>query len=218
MTKSWSHPSVIGYEIKVSRQDFLHDTKWHNYLPFCNEFYFVCPPDVIAPNEVSDEVGLYWTRGSGAKVYLKKKAKYRSVEIPDSLWRYILMWRAKIGDEIDPNVRTDRERWEEWLEDRRIDHNFGYMVGRAIRGEITKKITKVTDENENLKRLIAKYEDIRQLLVKLGFNPESFNEYDATRRISTGPQDLGKILQTIDTLMKQLDDLKSKMANLQNHQ
>ena len=43
MRKSWSKPALYGYEIKVSRQDFLKDDKWPDYLPMCNELYFVCP-------------------------------------------------------------------------------------------------------------------------------------------------------------------------------
>jgi hypothetical protein len=31
MKKSWSKPLVWGYEIKVSRSDFLNDTKWPAY-------------------------------------------------------------------------------------------------------------------------------------------------------------------------------------------
>lgn len=216
MTKSWAHPAVIGYEIKVTRQDFQRDTKWHDYLPYCNEFYFVCPPDIIKPNEVSDDVGLYWTTGSGTKVYQKKKAKYRNVQIPDSLWRYILMWRAKIGDEIDPNVPTKQDDWRRWLEDRKIDHNFGYMVGRAIKEEMRKKVTEVANENERLRNLVAKYEDIRQLLVKIGFNADRFSEWDVQRRISVGTVDTRDADQAVNTIERSLIFLKSFVDGLKS--
>jgi len=216
MTKSWTHPAVIGYEIKVSRQDFTRDIKWPDYLPFCNEFYFVCPPDIIKPSEVSDDVGLYWTSGSGTKVYQKKKAKYRDIQIPDSLWRYILMWRARIGDEIDPNVQTKQDQWREWLENRKIDHNFGYMVGRAIKEEIRKKVTDVANENERLRNLVAKYEDIKQLLVKLGFNPERFSEWDVQRRISVGTVDTRDADRAVNAIERNLIFLKSFVEGLRN--
>lgn len=41
ITKSYTKPCIIGYEIKVSRSDFLGDNKWHLYLQYCNEFFFV---------------------------------------------------------------------------------------------------------------------------------------------------------------------------------
>lgn len=52
MKKSWANEKVTGYEIKVSRSDFVKDEKWTNYLPFCNEFYFICPKDLIKRDEV----------------------------------------------------------------------------------------------------------------------------------------------------------------------
>ena len=216
MTKSWSNPAVIGYEIKVSRQDFIHDTKWSNYLDYCNELYFVCPPSIISVNEVPDDVGLYWTTGSGEKVYQKKKAKYRDIVIPDSLWRYILMWRSKIGDEINPNEPDKQDDWRRWLENREIDHNFGYMVGRAIKEEIRKRITEVQNENQRLSNLTSKYEDIKQLLAKLGYDPEHFSEWDVQRRISVGKLDTRDVDRALISLEQQTEHVKSFIKNLRD--
>lgn len=47
ITKSYTKPNIIGYEIKVSRNDFLQDNKWHLYLQYCNEFYFVVPKGLV---------------------------------------------------------------------------------------------------------------------------------------------------------------------------
>jgi len=216
MRKSWAHPLTIGYEIKVSRQDFLRDAKWVDYLPYCNELSFVSPPHLIEPNEVSDDVGLYWTTSSGTKVYQKKKAKYRDVQIPDSLWRYILMWRARIGIEIDPNTLTKQDGWRQWLENRKIDRNFGYIVGRAIKEEIRKKITEVANENERLRNLVAKYEDIKQLLVKMGFDAERFPEWDVQRQISIGTIDTREASRVVDTIERDVNFLKSFISGLKN--
>ena len=41
MNKSWTNQRVIGYEIKVSRSDFLQDSKWRSYLGYCNMLYFL---------------------------------------------------------------------------------------------------------------------------------------------------------------------------------
>lgn len=51
---------VRGYEIKVSRQDFLTDKKWQEYLPYCNQFYFVVPKGLILPEELPPEIGLIY--------------------------------------------------------------------------------------------------------------------------------------------------------------
>lgn len=47
-----------GYEIKVSRADFLADKKWREYLKYCSKFYFVAPQGIIRPDELPPEIGL----------------------------------------------------------------------------------------------------------------------------------------------------------------
>lgn len=36
---------LIAVEVKSSRQDFLSDNKWHEYLDYCDQFYFAVPED-----------------------------------------------------------------------------------------------------------------------------------------------------------------------------
>jgi hypothetical protein len=56
---------VIGYEVKVTRQDFLSDRKWSSYTPYFNRFYFATLPGVILPGELPPEIGHVEMRGSG---------------------------------------------------------------------------------------------------------------------------------------------------------
>ena len=37
--------AVLGVEIKVALADLRSDTKWPDYLEFCESFYFAIPPD-----------------------------------------------------------------------------------------------------------------------------------------------------------------------------
>lgn len=37
--------AVLGVEIKVALADLKGDTKWPEYLEFCESFYFAVPPD-----------------------------------------------------------------------------------------------------------------------------------------------------------------------------
>jgi hypothetical protein len=37
--------TVVGVEIKVALQDLKGDTKWPEYIEFCENFYFAIPPD-----------------------------------------------------------------------------------------------------------------------------------------------------------------------------
>ena len=93
MPRSWTKP-IIGYEIKVSRQDFRRDHKWMSYLQYCNLFYFVVPWGLIHPAEVPPEAGLIWTTKTGRGLRWQVKAPSRwYLNIPQSIFQYVLMWR-----------------------------------------------------------------------------------------------------------------------------
>lgn len=98
MRRSWAKPHTFGYEIKVSRGDFRRDQKWTRYLRYCSHFYFVALPGVIDPGELPDDVGLLVASKNLARLFCKREAAHREVTVPESLWRYILMWRASIAD------------------------------------------------------------------------------------------------------------------------
>jgi len=40
MPRPLLNPACTGYDIKISRSDFLGDEKWTGYLPLCNLLYF----------------------------------------------------------------------------------------------------------------------------------------------------------------------------------
>ncbi|GAC1533286.1 MAG: hypothetical protein NVS2B17_00740 [Candidatus Velthaea sp.] len=46
------------YEVKSSRADYLADTKWQNYLPYCTHFAFVAPAGAIQKWELDRDIGL----------------------------------------------------------------------------------------------------------------------------------------------------------------
>lgn len=182
MKKSWSNPLVIGYEIKVNRADFLHDEKWRSYLDYCNEFYFVCPSGIIIKNEVPTEIGLIYISSTGTRLYTKKKATYRNIQIPEEIYRYILMARVVIRE--DWTCRTSREFWERWLEQKEKDIEFGHRVGERIRKEIKEKISKVESENRELKERIESYNKLVKFLESLGINfEETYFSYFVEQRI-----------------------------------
>lgn len=177
MKRSWVNPCVIGYEIKVSRANFLSDEKWQDYLPMCNQLYFVCPWGLIQPPEVPAEVGLLWASKTGTRLYSKAKAAHREVKIPETVWRYILMCRSKITRENQ--VGSKREFWESWLVQKKIDDRFGYSVGKALGQRIDEEITKARAENKRLQDLMQNYEGIRDTLKHFDIDPDKPYECSA---------------------------------------
>lgn len=149
MGKSWSKPKVTVYEIKVSRNDFLQDDKWRGYLPFGNEFYFVSPSNVIDKAELPDEAGLMVTSKNGTRLYTKKKAPFRDVTIPESVWRYLLMWRTRI--DVDVLEESRLQYWQKFVENRQYTSELGLQVSKGLREIIKTEIAQVRHENNALK-------------------------------------------------------------------
>ena len=150
LPRSYTPLNMIGYEIKVSRSDFMQDNKWHNYLPMCNQFYFACPWGIISPSEVPEEAGLVWVTKNAARSVIKKKAPFRKIEFPVGLFLYIVMSRAGISDsDSQNNSAMDRVAyWKNWLDMKEESRELGYMVSVAIRN----RITAAEKENKLLKK------------------------------------------------------------------
>lgn len=163
MAKSWTNPHVIGYEIKVSRGDFLGDDKWRGYLPYCNSFYFVAPVGLIDPAELPPEAGLLVASKNCRTVQMKKKAARREVKIPEEIFRYVLMARARIAVTESWDKRQQaREIAASRVEDRKL----GYLVSKAIR----EKVEHVEMENDRLTRKMQGYDDLINILQRLGYS------------------------------------------------
>lgn len=164
MKKSWLHPCAIGYEIKVSRNDFLKDEKWVQYLEFCNQFYFVCPTGLIAVEEVPEQAGLLWVAKTGTRLYTKRKAPHREVEVPASLYEYLLMARTVVTRE---DVYEQADFWRHWLAERDEHKDLGHAVSKKIRELIEKQIDDVSSENRRMLKLMESYADVRKTLAAM---------------------------------------------------
>lgn len=168
MNRSWVNACVTAYEIKVSRSDFLKDEKWQTYLPCCNKFYFVCPYKLIQPEEVPAQAGLLWVTAKATRAHTKRKAPYRDVEIPETLWRYILMCRARIGYEYMTGDGHRETYWREWLKKKKAKRELGYAVSRSM-GEQYHEMERQVDR---MKELVEGYDLVTQRLRELGFDPK----------------------------------------------
>jgi len=171
IARSYANPMVTGYEIKVSRSDYMQDEKWHHYLKYCNCFYFVCPAGLIDPSELPENIGLYWTSKNGKRLYKKKKATYINVDIPADIYKYILISRAEItNNNRFYNEETKAEFWENWLKTKKYYAELGYKVSKTLQKIIREKIELVDEENRRLKKENEEYAIIKQVLTDSGIN------------------------------------------------
>jgi hypothetical protein len=187
MNKSWAHPCCTCYEIKVSRSDFVRDDKWRGYLDFCNKFYFVAAPGVIEPDELPTEAGLIVASKNLARLYTKKKAPHREVEIPDSVFRYILMCRCRIVREFVGET-NNTAYWQNWLKLKKEKQEIGYGVSRRLREIINERIEKVESANRVLEAENKGFAELRPVCEALDLAPS--NVWDARRQVDRKLEDL----------------------------
>lgn len=164
MNRSWSNMCFTGYEIKVSRGDFLQDSKYTEYLPTCNKLYFVCPPKMIGVSEIPLEVGLMYTTKNGTGLMTKKKAVHREIEVPKDLLLYVLMSRVKVCD--NSNMST-AEYWSDWVKSNRRELDTGRLASKKIRKVVNEKILLVGQENSSLRKEQKRLEDTNERVNKV---------------------------------------------------
>lgn len=147
MEPTWTMNRCVGYEVKVQRSDFVGDKKWTGYLPFCTEFFFVCPAGLIQPSELPPEVGLLWGTANAGKVYQKKPAIPGPID-PDALatmLKHVLMWRYRQrGD-------GGQAKAEAWLRDVEEGRDLDYRLKEAIKKAAGKLTAATALENKALK-------------------------------------------------------------------
>jgi hypothetical protein len=227
MNRSWANARVIIYEIKVSRSDFLADQKWTIYLEYCDEFYFVCPFAMIDPSEVGADAGLLWASKTGTKLFIKKKASPRIHQMTEweSMFRYILMSRARITDEFQKENKT--EYWKRWLAETEEERELGWNVSKKIREELERRVKETANKNRHLSDENERLLEVKEAISKLGYTladvPRWRIEETIERRIQeikTGiPSNfrhwLEKTTTTLVNLAKSLEPPKTE-DNLQN--
>ena len=216
MAKSWAHPCVTCYEIKVSRSDFLGDKKWRGYLPYCNLMFFATPWKLVMPEELpGEECGLVWITETGGRCVVKRPAKYREVEIPETVWRYILMWRAKITNEARYSAIDRAQQVKDLLakkaEMKDLGWNFARHIARKAE-EIERESSRLKDENKTLAA-------VKDMLAELGFtSPHQLREWRMREQIvealASMPPEWGKFREAARRFLEVYTNVEKTMDAL----
>lgn len=185
LKRTYSPLTMIGYEIKVSRQDFEQDQKWTGYMDLCNYFFFVCPAGLIRATDLPHQVGLIWVSQTGT-LHTKHKAERI---VPDTsklndLLIYIMMARTKITntyqvqqeDSSTPRVESLRKVVEEAESKQKL----AYFVKTHIKSQ-EERLEKKEHEIQNREYTIKSF---TERLARLGitWNPEE-NTWQDNQRV-----------------------------------
>lgn len=160
--KSWANPCITGYEVKVSRSDFLRDEKWPAYKDQCHRFSFVCPKDLIRPEELPEDVGLIWYNPEKLSLYTRRKAVYRDVEMNAEMFYYIIMNRLE--NERHPFFSDQRELIEEFIADKGARYKLAHGYKHKLARQTEEADKRAKDAERELQKHIDKAEKFDKMV------------------------------------------------------
>lgn len=167
MPRSWTHPETYGYEVKVSRADWVRDRKLEDYFGLTDYFCVVAPRGVVDPAELPAAVGYLEVATTGTRLLTKR----RPTRLPADearvarLLRYVLMSRATIDGEAP--VRTV-DQWRAWLAQKEEDQRIGHAVSRRLRAIYQRDVEAVRARLRDLERREAAVASFDARLSQLG--------------------------------------------------
>lgn len=170
LLRTYSPLTTIGYEIKVSRQDFENDQKWTGYLDLCHLFYFVCPAGLIRATDLPQNIGIIWVSRNG-NLHTKRRAERHEPDIQKQhrLLIYALMSRSKIvSDMYEANKQVEPmsklETYRKWLKEAEEKQELAWMVG----GHVKKVVASVEQREHDVADKELAVKDFEERLAKLG--------------------------------------------------
>ena len=206
--KSWSHPRIVGYEVKVSRGDFLRDSKYSLYLPYCHEFYFVTQNGLIDRAELANDIGLIYYNPETQALVTKKRAVHRKVEISGNMLMYIIMNRLD-SDRI-PFVSDKAEYWRMWLNGKMNNRELGYQVSGKLISEIDRlenELQRYSTAKNKLEELEKIFEVMKKHGINAWYNPAKNLDEALSREY---PRELDTVHNQLLAAIKEIEKLKGK--------
>lgn len=212
--KSWSHPCFTGYEVKVSRGDFLRDAKFYTYEELVNCLYIVCPNGMIERTELPESVGLMYYNPETKALTTRKKAIWRKIEYSPDMLLYIIY--SRLDSDRIPFYSDKREYFEGYLADKYSCR----MLGRDVKSKLIAENIKLKNQIENVASLenhYKTYEAIKNVLYKhciWGRGEMLAEKLDEalTKKCPAEVTDIRKSLETAVMQLKRLEDEEREEA------
>ncbi len=208
--KSYTGPCITGYEIKVSRSDFLQDAKWHLYLQYCNEFYFVVPNGLISKDELPENVGLIYYYPESGNLKKKKKAMYRNIEEPVGLYKYIIF--SRLEQDRMPFYESRAEYAKAYIEDKKDKEVLGRILGSKMAEDLSDMQRRINNLSnaEHEHELLWKIKDIckKHDIGKYTWRDDSLIEELDKALQSHYPKDLDQVQRSLQNALNTLSAIE----------
>ena len=161
--KSWTNPCFTGYEIKVSRSDFLRDSKFYTYEVLVNNLYIVCPKGMIDRTELPESVGLMYYDPEKKSFTTRKKAIYRNIEYSSDLLLYIIF--SRLESDRYPFFGSKEEYFREYVEGKRRCKDLAYSVKTKL-VEDTARLEKELEGVQHFQKQRDSFLDVQKVAEK----------------------------------------------------
>jgi hypothetical protein len=179
LKKSYAHPCVTGYEVKVSRRDFHRDNKWPGYLDMCHRLYFATPSKLIVASDLpSAALGLVWVYPSGV-CRTVRDVPLRPVELSAVFLQALLF--SHIDGDKPPFYGSKRLYAEAYIRDKAERRTIGQELG----SKMAKRLTELEEERRHYQTHEQMAEDLRVLLRNFGVNEWQWQE-ELAQRLKSG--------------------------------
>ena len=211
MKKSYTNPTPISYEIKISRSDFLSDinsAKWQRYLKFSGGVIFAVPKGLITKNEVPFECGLMIRNEETWRTLKRAKPGTGRPDFPEMMKMLIDGVGRERGKPLPVQLRT----MSAYKEHKGITKS----LGKEIAG-VARDIIRAKERYEVWKKAAdTVYEDYQEKADQIEKNALARAEEKMSRdreTIRTAQQHLSEILG-IDAEERSVHAIRSEITKL----
>lgn len=159
--KSWTSPCFTGYEVKVSRSDFLRDAKFYTYEELVNCLYIVCPKGMIDRTELPESVGLMYYDPEKKTIITKKKSIFRKIEYTPEMLLYIIY--SRLENDRYPFFSDKQEYYKAYLQGKRDNRDLAYAIKSKLVMD-NARLERELDELLGFKRQYETHMEIMKVL------------------------------------------------------
>lgn len=195
--KAWTKPRINIYEIKVTRKDFLGDSKMFRYLPYCHELYVAAPLGIVERAELPMEIGLVTYNPKTKSLNTVKKPIYREIAVDPQMLLYVIMNRLE--SDRTPFTTERAELWEMWL-DNKINSR---QLGRQVSSKMLRRIEELEREVSRGKDTVSvdRYRALTDVVIDCGLNPFDLVKLERDLRQRVSP----RLIRSISLCRDQLN-------------
>ncbi len=216
VTRSYTSPCITGYEIKISRSDFQRDNKYHLYLQYCNEFYFVVPAGLLKKEEIPDNMGLIYYYPETGKLLKKKKSLYRQIEEPVGVYKYIIY--SRLEQDRTPFYEERADYAKAYIEDKAEKQAIGRTFGSKMAKELAEAYCRLAVLKEKEDRL-GLLDSLIKVMNKNGiycWSQESYVEkLDEVLKIGAVPDEIKNLKRELTAALNIIGQMESKNSEEQ---